>query len=597
MHASGAAVLVALMGIVVPTGVLRSVTEIALFALGITAVSCALREHRTPSVAAWRGLAAALGFFAFSTAAEIPTALGATSSVFPLVESGLDIAAYAALVVAALAQLAAGRRRRDREAWADTTSLVLAAGLVFLAFSSSNVGGQVSETQLGAPVVTALVLVVCVPLAVPDNGRSVSAMALLGAGLLAAVGYGGRFVAPSLEGFALIDELPQLAVACLILAGRHPSVARLGTGAASATRVTTGRLLGLGAALLISPVLLLLVGVQDGGAVGYLLAAGSALLTGVALWRLASMNRQREAARTELVASQTRLELLLANSADVIGIVDAAGVITYMSPAVESLLGRPAADYVGRTAIELADPRDQGRLRDVVAAAGDAAEGGFADTDIRVRHSSGSARWVEMRISGQVEAAGIEGWVVNLREVTDRKLFEDELRRQATTDPLTGLLNRAAFNERLAAATALVDASATPAVLFVDVDDFKAVNDTLGHGAGDELLLAVAARLSEGVRGEDVVARLGGDEFALLLPGADAERLREVADRLLAAVRTPLDIDGHPVSVSASIGGALAGPGCDAERLLHRADTAMYTAKRAGKNACALLDTTEAALL
>jgi diguanylate cyclase (GGDEF)-like protein/PAS domain S-box-containing protein len=304
------------------------------------------------------------------------------------------------------------------------------------------------------------------------------------------------------------------------------------------------------------------------------------------------LNREREKTRAALVASEERLQLLLENAADVIAIIDADGTISFMSPAVRSLLGRPAADYLGRSAIELADPRDQARLRAAVAAAGETREthGGFVDADIRLQHSSGGARWVELRISGKVDAVGIRGWVVNLREVTDRKLFEDELRRQATTDPLTGLLNRTAFSDRLAQATREADPAAPPAVLFVDVDDFKSVNDTLGHAAGDELLLAVAARLTADVREDDVVARLGGDEFAVLLTTADADRLRDVADRLLQGMRRPLELGGEPVTVTASIGGALGTPGATAARLLHSADTAMYRAKRGGKNSCALLD-------
>jgi diguanylate cyclase (GGDEF)-like protein len=218
---------------------------------------------------------------------------------------------------------------------------------------------------------------------------------------------------------------------------------------------------------------------------------------------------------------------------------------------------------------------------------------GFVDTDIRLQHSSGGTRWVEMRISGKVDAAGIEGWVINLREVTDRKLFEDELRRQAATDPLTGLLNRTAFSDRLTAATLDIDPAAPPAVLFVDVDDFKSVNDTLGHAVGDDLLTTVAARLSADVRGDDVVARLGGDEFAVLLTDADAARLRDVADRLLASLRGPMTLSGSAVTITASIGGALGAPGDTAERLLHSADTAMYAAKRSGKNSWSLLDTRE----
>jgi diguanylate cyclase (GGDEF)-like protein len=194
-----------------------------------------------------------------------------------------------------------------------------------------------------------------------------------------------------------------------------------------------------------------------------------------------------------------------------------------------------------------------------------------------------------MRISGRVDAVGIRGWVVNFREVTDRKLFEDELRRQARTDPLTGLLNRTAFSERLDAATAALDPAAPPAVLFVDIDDFKGVNDSLGHAAGDDLLITVAARLSADVRADDVVARLGGDEFALLLADADDERLRDVADRLLASLRAPMVLNGSTLTVTASIGGALGAPGDTADRLLHRADTAMYGAKRSGKNSASLL--------
>src|SRR4051795_13649414 len=151
---------------------------------------------------------------------------------------------------------------------------------------------------------------------------------------------------------------------------------------------------------------------------------------------------------------------------------------------------------------------------------------------------------------GERERSRRACWVVNIREVTDRKLFEDELRRQAATDPLTGLLNRTAFSERLIAATAAIDPAAPPAVLFVDIDDFKTVNDTLGHSAGDELLVTVAARLTAGVRAEDVVARLGGDEFAVLLTWADGERLRDVADRMLTALRAPMEVAGTDITVT-----------------------------------------------
>ncbi|CCG01116.1 diguanylate cyclase domain-containing protein [Blastococcus saxobsidens] len=591
LHAALVVLVVAVVVTVVPLGPWRPAAEVVPFLQGLAGVVCALRRHGAPLTLTWRAVGVALLCFAASSAVEAPEMAGVLPDALGAVESVLDVAAYAALVVAAVGVLRAGRRRRDWAALADTATLLLAAGLAVLAVSGDRHGMSTDlvEVGIGTPLLTAVLLLVCVPLAMSRGRRSVSTMAMLVAAVLTVIGYGGRMLVGPLRESPLLDPLPLLAVAAITLATRHPSVAWMGLGPESDQDAASGRVLGLGAALLISPALLLLWSIGHGG-VGYVLGAGSSLLTGLALWRLTALNRERERVRAALVASESRMQLLLANAADVIAIIDNTGAISYMSPAAGSLLGRSGSEYIGRAAIELADPRDQARLRAAVAEAGAAGTEvtGFVDTDIRIAHGAGGSRWVEARISGKVDAVGLHGWVVNLREVTDRKLFEQELRRQATTDPLTGLLNRASFNERLAEATAAIDTGSSPAVLFVDIDDFKSVNDTLGHAAGDELLLTVAARLSADVRGGDVVARLGGDEFALLLADADDGRLRDVADRLLAALREPVELAGRTVTVTASIGGALAEPGCTAERLLHDADTAMYAAKRAGKDSRAL---------
>ncbi|WP_236835900.1 sensor domain-containing diguanylate cyclase [Blastococcus sp. KM273129] len=599
LHTALVVLVIALVVVVVPEGPWRPAAEIVLYALGLAGVVTALRRHRTPLVVAWSGLAAALALFALSCVADVAALAGLAPGISAPLETALDVAAYAALVVGALGVVRAGRRRRDWASWTDTLTLLLAAGLILLAVQGDRHahGSDFVEVNVGTPLLTAVLLIVCLPLAL-TRGRTVTTAALFTAAALAVAAYGGAILTgTTLRGSAVLDPVSLLPIAALCLAGRHPSVVALGPAATTGRDATFGRVVAVGAVLLVNPAVLVLWTVDHGG-IGYVLGAGSAVLSGLALWRLLALSRERERTRAALAASEERLRVLLENAADVIAIVDAEGSVAYMSPAVRSLLGRPPADYVGRDAISLADPRDQPRLRAAVAAAGRSAGGGsgVVDTDIRVQHSSGGTRWVEMRISGRVDAVGIEGWVVNFREVTDRKLFEEELRRQARTDPLTGLLNRTAFNERLEAAAAGAGPGSCPAVLFIDVDDFKDVNDTLGHAAGDELLLAVAGRLSADVRGEDVVARLGGDEFALLLADADAALLREVAERLLTALRAPVRVGTRTTTVTASIGGALGTAGCTAEELLHRADTAMYAAKRTGKDSCALLGAAEDAL-
>ncbi len=163
------------------------------------------------------------------------------------------------------------------------------------------------------------------------------------------------------------------------------------------------------------------------------------------------------------------------------------------------------------------------------------------------------------------------------------RLLERRLSFQATHDPLTDLANRTLFRERLA--TLLADHHGTRgAVLFIDLDDFKTVNDTLGHGAGDELLLEVAKRLEAACRADDTVARLGGDEFAILLPDVTAESAALIAGKILTSLDTPAQIAGRAIEVRASIGVAGCTPDSDAEALMRNADTAMYQAKAGGKH-------------
>ena len=175
--------------------------------------------------------------------------------------------------------------------------------------------------------------------------------------------------------------------------------------------------------------------------------------------------------------------------------------------------------------------------------------------------------------------------MLNTRDVSERKRLEEQLTHQAFHDPLTGLANRALFRDRVSHALALAQRQSNPiTVLFLDLDDFKRVNDSLGHAEGDRLLIAAAERFLSCARAADTVARLGGDEFAILLEhSAGPEGRGELLERLATAMSHPFTLSGNQVQVSASIGVATAGAGDSADDLLRNADVAMYAAKRRGK--------------
>jgi diguanylate cyclase (GGDEF)-like protein len=210
--------------------------------------------------------------------------------------------------------------------------------------------------------------------------------------------------------------------------------------------------------------------------------------------------------------------------------------------------------------------------------------GVHAPIDARVRHQDGSWRTLEIVATNLYDDPDVRGVVFHSREVTRRKAFEEQLRRQAFYDSLTGLPNRTLFGERLRHALARIERGGSVAVLFLDVDRFKLINDTLGHGAGDELIRVVGERLQASLRPGDTAARFGGDEFIVLLEDvAHATEAQRIADRLNDHLRQPLMVGGREVSVTASIGIALGGDGSRPEDLLREADLALYRAKAAGR--------------
>ncbi len=285
-------------------------------------------------------------------------------------------------------------------------------------------------------------------------------------------------------------------------------------------------------------------------------------------WALIGATRRQTAHFRSLVTSSTDLVLVFG-----------AGGCRYASQSVAQMLGRPDRDLLGEEFADFVHPDD---LAFVHAAY---SHGEPAEIVFRLQNRFGEWRHLEAHITDLRADRRIRGVVLNARDISERVRLEEQLTRQAFHDGLTGLANRALFRDRLEQALARSERSrGALAVLLVDLDGFKQVNDSLGHDAGDQLLQAVAERFTAEIRPSDTLARLGGDEFALLIDGAHEAHAVSVAGRLLESLSDPVWISGRELVIGASIGIALhpGGPG-RSEELLRHADVAMYAAKEAGR--------------
>ncbi|HUY60072.1 MAG TPA: EAL domain-containing protein [Solirubrobacteraceae bacterium] len=386
-------------------------------------------------------------------------------------------------------------------------------------------------------------------------------------------------------------------------AALHPSMKNVADAAAKKAEITRARIIGISVAALIAPVVEMLKhSTTQGDSDAIVIGAATIVMFGLVVVRMIGLLRAQETAGTrervlrETVlrnASEVRLGALVEHSSEIILLLEFDTTVEYASPAVRQVLGYEVAEFIGRRFLDNVASEDrtlvQSALRRVPASTSAPSE----VFEFRIRHRDGRLLHTECQFTNLLAHAAVGAIVVNLRDVSERKQIEEQLIHQAFHDPMTGLANRPLFRDRVVhALTRRGNANRCLAVLFLDLDDFKAINDTFGHDAGDRVLQTISARLLSALRESDTAARLGGDEFAVLLEDvANETDVSDIVADLLGVISAPLWLDGKEVSVDCSIGIAVVNStgstrhSTAVDELLRNADAAMYQAKAADGNA------------
>jgi diguanylate cyclase (GGDEF)-like protein/PAS domain S-box-containing protein len=339
------------------------------------------------------------------------------------------------------------------------------------------------------------------------------------------------------------------------------------------------------------------------GSVSYLLVVGcprsltrqlrdslGALATQLAL----ALDGARLAEKIHMQRSEARFASLVQRSSDLITVVGPDATIVYQSPSSERVLGFAPDELIGTRFDRLLVGEDADRLLRVLAEGSAYARRDGEIIECTLRRHDGGLRQFEIMHTNLLDDEHVKGIVLNARDISERKAFEEQLAHQAFHDPVTSLPNRALFVERVRHAIGRSRREGSQlGVMFLDIDDFKTINDSLGHDAGDAALIDVARRLSESVRSSDTAARFGGDEFVVLLEDLEGtETAVEVAERILEDLRQPLSVAGKELTLRGSIGISILDTDSSAgsDELIRDADAAMYIAKRDGKGGYRLFE-------
>ncbi len=553
----------------------------------VVAIVVGVRRNRPAARPPWYFLAAGVATFATGDNLYSFRSYVLHNDIpFPSYVDLVYLAVYPLLVVGLVQMVRRRSGGRDRTSMIDAAIVTVSVGLISWVFliapyvRIADLGVAERVFSIAYPVGDIALLAIAVRLAVGGGRRPLAFWLLTGSivALLAADAlYGHLNLTGAWHEHNIVDVGWIAFYVGWGAAALHPSMTQLTVATPVRRSVNARRLVVVGSTVLIPPVALFVdqsVGSVDNGAA---IAVASVVTMVLVMIRVAGLARDVADGRSE-----TRFETLLDNASDAILVVSAIGVVQYHTPSSERVLGGAPGTLDGRPLAARLLPDDAEQLQLLLTGSM-----GPATVEWRVRHGDNEWRDLEIIAADMRGVDGVDGFVLTMRDITERKQLDGELRRRALHDDLTSLPNRALFLDRVGHALSRGHRDGDSiGVLFLDLDDFKLVNDRLGHAGGDEMLIAVAARLTTMIRPGDTIARFGGDEFAILVEDVDiGSRIEQVADRVLEALHEPLEIGDEPVLARGSIGIAVgASDTHNPDDLLRDADAAMYVAKRSGKD-------------
>ncbi len=573
-------------------------------AIGLSSVAIAvygIRRNRPSNRLAWYLFA--LGQFAFVSGdiirAYYEIVVGG-SAPFPGFSDIAYVAAYPILAISLILLVRSRERRTDRANLIDVMIVVTSTGLLFWVYliepqTHQGMGWLGLTLNIAYPLFDLLLVGVAARLMFGGGARHASYYMLCGSllCLLAAdCAYTVTLLDNTYHTGCLVDAGYLASYLLWGAAAVHPSMTKLTQPAPpQSMRISRVRLAFLTGVTLLAPLVRVFATLRQSDLPPLTTVLPTVILFLLVMARmsglvanLAAALRRHEDAEQRRRQSEARFGSLVEHASDIVMVMDGAGEVTYQSPSVTRALVYGGEALLTHPFIDLVHEEDREVALAIIGQTATRPSSEPACIGFRCRHRDGSWRNVETTFTNLLSDPTVGGIVLNARDVTEQVELQSQLTHQAFHDPLTDLANRALFRDRVEHALARRSPQdRSIAVLFLDIDDFKRINDSLGHSAGDKLLVQFSDRLRGCIRTGDTAARLGGDEFAVLLD--KPEDAESAAARLMDVLTTGFLVESTEVFVTVSTGISINdGPHAEADELLRNADAAMYAAKRDGKS-------------